>query len=87
VASIFDYLKWRGDLAFSQDPPNEVDALIFSGLSYIRFGPEVEKYPERSVSLKAAAESFFAQEGHEICCRVEKDLVCCMPRPRPADLV
>ena len=36
MADMFDYLKWRGDLTFSQDPPNEVDALIFSGLSYIR---------------------------------------------------
>ena len=27
MADMFDYLKWRGDLTFSQDPPNEVDAL------------------------------------------------------------
>ena len=37
MANIFDYLKWRGDLTFSQDPPNAVDALVFSALSYIQF--------------------------------------------------
>jgi len=74
VANIFDYLKWRGDLKFTQDPPNEVDALIFSGLSYIRFGAVAEHYPEQPVSLKDAAEAFFSLDGYESCCRVEKDL-------------
>lgn len=74
MSNIFDYLKWRGDLSFSQDPPNEVDALIFSGLSYIRFGREAEQFPEKPVFLKDAAESFFNREGYETCCRVEKDL-------------
>ena len=74
MANIFDYLKWRGDLSFSQDPPNEVDALVFSGLSYIRFGAVAEHYPQQPVSLKEAAEAFFALEGYETCCRVEKDL-------------
>ena len=74
MSDIFDYLKWRGDLCFSQDPPNEVDALVFSGLSYIRFGALGELYPEAPVLLKEAAEAFFALEGYETCCRVEKDL-------------
>ena len=74
MANIFDYLKWRGDLTFSQDPPNAVDALVFSGLSYIRFGAVAENYPKQPVSLKDAAEAFFAIEGYETCCRVEKDL-------------
>lgn len=38
MADMFDYLKWRGDLTFRQDPVNEVDALVFSGLAYIRCG-------------------------------------------------
>ena len=37
MTSVFDYLKWRGDLSFSQDPLNPVDGLIFSVLSYIPF--------------------------------------------------
>ena len=71
MANIFDYLKWRGDLTFSQDPPNAVDALVFSGLSYIRFPLEMEENP---VSLKAASDAFFAQEGYEACCRIQKDI-------------
>ncbi len=33
--NLIDYIRWRGDLRFSQDPPNAVDALVFSGLSYV----------------------------------------------------
>lgn len=73
MANIFDYLKWRGDLTFCQDPPNPVDALIFSGLSYIRFGPELQ-HPEKVLSLKTAAEGFFSQENYESCCRILKDI-------------
>lgn len=36
--NILDYLKWRGDLNFSQDPFNEIDNLIFSILCYNDFG-------------------------------------------------
>ena len=32
--NMLDYLEWRGDLSFTTDPFNEVDALIFSWLSY-----------------------------------------------------
>lgn len=74
MANIFDYLKWRGDLTFAQDPPNAVDALIFSGLSYIRFGGAVEAQPEIPVSLKEAAEQFFVLEDYENRSRVRKDL-------------
>ena len=74
MSDIFDYIKWRGDLLFSQDPPNEVDALIFSGLSYIRFAGEGKKHPEKQMSLETAAEIFFAQEDYESGCRVQKDL-------------
>ena len=71
MANVFDYLKWRGDLSFSQDPPNAVDALIFSGLSYIRFCCDVGQRP---ISLKTASETFFAQEDYGKDCRVQKDL-------------
>lgn len=35
--TIFDYLDWRGDLTFLQSEFNEIDALIFSVLSYLNF--------------------------------------------------
>lgn len=35
MATVLDYLNWRGDLLFSSDPFNEVDGLIFSRFSYL----------------------------------------------------
>lgn len=74
MATMFDYLKWRGDLTFTQDPPNEVDALIFSTLSYIHYGGTVEQEPNTPVLLRDAAEAFFTREKPEDHVRVEKDL-------------
>jgi len=74
MATMFDYLKWRGDLTFAQDPPNGVDALIFSTLSYIHYGGLVESHPEIPVCLRDAAEYFFTRENPEQYVRVEKDL-------------
>ncbi len=74
MADLFDYLKWRGDLSFQQDPPNEVDALIFSGLSYIRYGDSVAKHPDAQVSLLEAAEEFFGLEDKENRILLKKDL-------------
>lgn len=74
MATIFDYLTWRGDLFFSQDPPNAVDALIFSGLAYLCYGPAIENHPQKPVSLKTAAEEFFSLADFESRCRVRRDL-------------
>ena len=37
MASILDYLKWRGDVPFDIDPFNEVDALVLCELVYAPF--------------------------------------------------
>lgn len=37
MARIIDYVNWRGDLSFEQDPFNPVDAAIFSQLSVLDF--------------------------------------------------
>ena len=68
MATVFDYIQWRGDLPFSQDPPNAVDALIFSGLAYVKFVAE-----EEPVTLQEAAMAFFALEDHALRSRVQKD--------------
>lgn len=50
MASLFDYIHWRGDIPFTQVPLNQVDALIFSAIAYIRFEgvlPEDAGHPER----------------------------------------
>ncbi len=74
MADLFDYLHWRGDLLFSQDPPNEVDALIFSALAYIRFGGEAEAHPDTPLSVTDAAEGFFALPDHKERIREKEDL-------------
>lgn len=74
MADVFDYLQWRGDLSFTQDPPNAVDALVFSGLSYIRLGAVLECNSTNAASLRSVSESFFQLEDFESCCRVQKDL-------------
>lgn len=74
MANVLDYLKWRGDLTFTQDPPNAVDALVFSALSYICYGGRVEADPDTPVRLKEAAEAYFALEDQESRCRVKNDL-------------
>ncbi len=60
MANLNEYLKWRGDLTFSEAPLNEVDNLIFSLLSYVDFQSIVpEEFIPVSVPLKAAANGFF----------------------------
>ena len=74
MSGIMDYIGWRGDLSFQQDPPNAVDALIFSTLVYIRYGGHVEAEPNREITLRDAAEEYFALEDPENRVRVKNDL-------------
>ena len=74
MANVFDYLQWRGDLSFTQDPLNAVDALIFSGLAYVSHGGSVEAEPYAPVALREAAETFLCREDCEERVRVKNDL-------------
>ena len=74
MPKMFDYLKWRGDLPFSQAPVNPVDALIFSSLCYTEFGDIVTDDPIRPVFFKDAVDHFFSLPDHEKRVRVKKDL-------------
>lgn len=74
MANMFDYLQWRGDLTFTQDPVNEVDALIFSTLAYIHYGPTIEAHPQRPVLFKDACREFMSLEDHENRFRVKTDI-------------
>lgn len=52
MANVVDYLHWRGDLTFENDPFNNVDNLILSILSYLGFGGVVpSERSEKSVLL------------------------------------
>ncbi len=62
MGTLFDYIKWRGDLPFEADPVNEVDNLIFSLISYIDFeGIVSPKHSADPVTLQSAANAFFAK--------------------------
>lgn len=74
MADLFEYLRWRGYLSFTQDPLNAVDALIFSALAYIRFGGSVEAQPETPISLGDALEDFFQLPDQTERIRVKADL-------------
>lgn len=60
MANIIDYIKWRGDISFSQMPLNEIDSLIFSELCYAPY----EEIPNEEISndgitISSLAEKFF----------------------------
>ena len=55
MANVVDYLHWRGDLTFENDPFNNVDNLILSILSYLGFGGVVpSERSEKRVLLGSA---------------------------------
>ncbi len=64
MSNINDYLDWRSDLTFEQDPFNEVDNLILSELIYTRFDnyvPGIES--DETVSIEEVCERFFADHS------------------------
>lgn len=66
MASILDYIAWRGDIPFSVSPFNEVDNLIFSELAYLDFQGIAT---DQGMALAEAARIFLAQGRGE---KVEK---------------
>lgn len=64
MASILDYILWRGDLSFEAAPFNEVDNLILAKLSYLNFNGIVEGYARRGIPIWKAAEIYF-EEGRD----------------------
>ena len=62
MGTLFDYVKWRGDLSFTEAPFNEVDSLIFSLISYIDFeGIVAKSHGGIKVPIKAAANAYFTK--------------------------
>lgn len=74
MADIFDYLSWRGDIPFSIMGVNDVDALIFSVLSYVFFDGVVPETPGDWVSLRKARDALVALPEYLTRGRVEEDL-------------
>ena len=62
MGTLIDYVKWRGDLSFTESPLNEVDSLIFSLLTYLDLSEIVSPgHSGGTVPIKAAANTFFAR--------------------------
>ncbi|MBO5295252.1 MAG: DUF2974 domain-containing protein [Clostridia bacterium] len=62
MGTLYDYLKWRGDLTFTEAPINEVDSMIFSLLSYLDLkGIVPEHHSEMPISIRTAANAFFSK--------------------------
>lgn len=59
MGNMIDYLAWRGDLSFKQDPFNSVDALLLANLSYVNFADIVPSVGEGKITLKDASDKFF----------------------------
>lgn len=59
MATILDYLDWRGDLSLRQDPFNEVDNLLLSELGYLDFTDIVPPPRGGAITVADAAAAFF----------------------------
>lgn len=49
--TMYDYLRWRGDLTFDQDPFNEVDNLILAQMAYVDYEEIVPETREGAVPI------------------------------------
>lgn len=65
VSNILNYIDWRGDLDFAQSSFNEVDALIFSALSYVEFDQIVPPDFSDEITLKDAYDQFMTHQDDE----------------------
>ena len=72
MSDIRDYISWRGDLTFRQDPLNPVDALVFSALSYVRF-ETVARQSGSPRTLRELGQEFLLQEDFEEKVRSKND--------------
>lgn len=74
MADMLDYLKWRGDILFSQLPLNSVDALIFSTLAYVKYDGIVPEEVCRWITLEDAARNVLDLPDLDKRIRVKRDI-------------
>ncbi len=90
MSNITTYIKFRGDLSMKSYPFNEVDALILSELSYIRFENIVPTVGDNaSISIADAAKKYIKVKGRDIVFyeRFEELLEIMAKSPRYANLM
>lgn len=61
--NIIDYLKWRGDLSFRQDPFNEVDNLCLCHMTYTVFDDFIDF--NSKLTIKEVSDLFFLKHSEE----------------------
>lgn len=68
MGNLYTYLKWRGDLTFTERPFCEVDNLVLSELAYLDLAGIVPGLEEDSyIELEQAAELFYGQSRGSQC--------------------
>lgn len=71
--SFYDYIYWRGDISMSNDSFNEIDAMIFSLLSYVNYLPI---FPEFSINKsKTIKEIVLEFEKNNVFDEAENNLI------------
>ena len=61
--NIIDYLKWRGDLSFKQDPFNEVDNLCLCHMTYTVFDDLIDY--NSALTIRELSDLFFLKHSEE----------------------
>ena len=62
MGSIIDYIYWRGDISFSKDSFNDIDALIMALLSYIQFTDIIPRINSgQRIPLREASSQYFSR--------------------------
>lgn len=68
MGNILTYLKWRGDLTFTERPFCEVDNLVLSELAYLNLAGIVPAASEdSSIEMEQAAKLFYSQSRSNTC--------------------
>ncbi len=67
MATIHDYLQWRGDLSFAERPFNDVDNIVLSTLAYLNFtGVVPSERHGGSVGLAQACRELLGRSGGDV---------------------
>ena len=72
MANLTDYIKWRGDLAFDSVPLNEIDAAIFSQISYWNMDGIVSADPAQQMTISALCKSTVLEELPPYCSFIDE---------------
>ncbi|MBK5200210.1 MAG: DUF2974 domain-containing protein [Spirochaetaceae bacterium] len=71
--SFYDYIYWRGDISMLNDKFNEIDAMIFSLLSYVNYS---HIFPEFSIKKQVSIVDVVAEfESKKVFEKAEKELI------------